>query len=364
MVERLPRVRSVGYIDPMPDGRAEIQVTSRWIKSATFDASLLIGAPLVWLVISLVVVALGIEDTELHLPGFFGQRKVSLFPAFAITFTMAHVSAVFFRSHARPEIFKLTPWRFTVVPIALFAIFAFSKTAFLFGLVFATWFDNWHSSLQTFGIGRIYDMRAGNHAEVGRRLDIGLALVTFLGPILAGASLAQSFYGWERFSEVGLVELTRVPGWVLAHQLWLTVPIFVVGLAYCAFYLVSYVRLARAGYKVSKQKVALWLILALTSLWMWGFDSFGQAFLVMESFHSTQYFALLWWSERKNIEKRFHTEGRPLLTLAILLGLPFAFGLWCSVIWRTHVELALFLVVELMHYWWDGFIWSVRKKQV
>jgi hypothetical protein len=337
--------------------------SSGWIVGPVYDGALLIGAPALFFVIGVGIWAVGLADLEVP----WGDGHLEVWPTFALTFTMAHVVAVFFRSHGNTKIFRLHRVRFTVVPLALFALFVGSKTAFLFGLVFATWFDNWHSSLQTFGIARLYDMRAGNDPHVGRKLDMGLALVTFLGPILAGATLAMSLTDFARFDEVGLHALTRVPGWVLAHQAWWTWPILGLSLAYIVFYVVAYVRLAKQGYRYSKQKVALWVTLALVSVYTWGFDSFGQAFLIMESFHSLQYFALLWWSEKKTLARLLHVEGkrgeRPA-SLALLIIAPFAFGLWTSVFWSTRFELALFLVVEIMHYWWDGFIWSVRKKQV
>lgn len=356
----------------MPDGgpaqqRPEKQVTtaprSGWIVGPWYDSLLLIGAPPLLMLLGALVWLFEVGDAHF----FYGERKVWLFPAFALTFSMAHVVAVFFRSHGNPEIFKLHPWRFTVVPLSLLALFLWSETAFYFGLVFAVWFDNWHSSLQTFGIGRLYDMRAGNDALTGRRLDMGLALVTFMGPILAGSTLAMSLGDFGNFEKVGLMALVRMPGWVMAHQAWITWPVLGLGLAYVVFYVLAYVRLGRRGYRYSKQKVALWVALSLTSLWMWGFDSFGQAFLVMESFHSLQYFALLWWSEKKTLARLFRVEGRPnarAVSFAGLLGLPLLFGVWCSILWTTRAELALFLVIEIMHYWWDGFIWSVRKKQV
>jgi hypothetical protein len=196
---------------------------------------------------------------------------------------------------------------------------------------------------------------------------MGLALVTFMGPILAGSTLAMSLGDFSNFDKVGLHVLTEVPGWVLAHQPWITWPVLALGVGYVVFYVVAYARLAKQGYRYSKQKVALWVALSLTSLWMWGFDSFGQSFLVMECFHALQYFALLWWSEKKTLARVFRVVGSPhqrAVSFAGLLGLPFAFGVWCSVLWTTRAELALFLVIEIMHYWWDGFIWSVRKKQV
>ena len=336
---------------------------SRWIVGALYDSLLLIGAPILFLLLASVVVLTKSEDIAFT----FRERSISFWPCFAMTFTMAHLVAVFFRSHARPEIFKLYPIRFIVVPLVLFFLFWFSHLAMVIGLVFATWFDNWHSSLQTFGIGRLYDMRAKNDALTGRRLDMGLAFVTFLGPILAGAGLLPSLENFKRFDATSLYALAKVPGWFETHHAYMAWPVLIFCIGYVLFYLWSYWRLAQSGYRVSKQKVVLWVILSLTSIFMWGFDSLGQAFLVMESFHSLQYFALLWWSEKSHLAKLTRSENtwrQGASPLLLLIGLPLAFGLWVSLGTPAPVEVAIFLVVELMHYWYDGFIWSVRKKMV
>ena len=184
-------------------------------------------------------------------------REIYVFPTFALTFTMAHIFAVFFRSHLNPAIFKLHPVRFTVVPLALIGLFWVSEVALICGMIFAVWFDNYHSSLQTFGLGRIYDMRRGNDPNVGRRLDYILALVVFMGPILSGVTFATCLRDFSKFDAVGLAELARFPGWATQHQLWLTVPILTFGVGFTIYYVVAYIRFARAGYQVSWQKVAL-----------------------------------------------------------------------------------------------------------
>ncbi len=52
------------------------------------------------------------------------------------------------------------------------------------------------------------------------------------------------------------------------------------------------------------------------------------------------------------------------LTLVVFVAVSFAFGLWCTFFARNRFEVVLFLVAEILHYWFDGFVWSVRKKQV
>ena len=109
--------------------------------------------------------------------------------------------------------------------------------------------------------------------------------------------------------------------------------------------------------------------LAFTSIYTWGFDSFGQAFLIMESFHSFQYFGIVWWTERKNLRARLGLGGLAkggavalllYVVLLILVGSAYAAGNLSGLRWA----LALGLVCSLMHFWYDGFIWSVRKKAV
>jgi hypothetical protein len=43
-----------------------------------------------------------------------------------------------------------------------------------------------------------------------------------------------------------------------------------------------------------------------------------------------------------------------------------AYGLWAELVdsSKERVALSVTLVVSLMHFWYDGFIWSVRRREV
>lgn len=339
-----------------------------YIVGAAFDHLVFIWSPLWFLALAWLIVAIGIADFSLTLgdPQVNGLH-IALFPTFALTFTMAHVVAVIFRSHLNRRIFNCYPYRFVAVPLVLIVLFSASQTAWLVGLVLITWMDTWHSSQQTFGFGRLYDMRAGNDAKAGRRLDVCMASLIYIGPILAGVSLSAHLSDMTRLDEVGLTALARFPGWAVANQACFSAPLLLTGILFVGYYLYAYWRLVQRGYRVSMQKVLLYLALAVTSIYTWAFDSFGQSFLIMESFHSLQYFGLVWWAERDNLQTTFRltdVEGGKGLTLTIFLGFCLAFGLWTALFATTRFEFVLFGVIELMHYWYDGFIWSVRRQQV
>jgi hypothetical protein len=99
----------------------------------------------------------------------------------------------------------------------------------------------------------------------------------------------------------------------------------------------------------------------------WGFNSWGEAFFIMNLFHALQYFGLVWWSENKNIRRLFRLEGVGIgkpLTWIIVVASTIVYGAFVQLVNGVTWFLALTLVVSIMHFWYDGFIWSVRKDHV
>ncbi|MBI4818522.1 MAG: hypothetical protein HY791_19805 [Deltaproteobacteria bacterium] len=343
--------------------RSEPRFVSVYIISPFVDHALIIWAPALFLIVGAVISFSG----QAGLTTSFGGHEQSFFYAWATAFTLAHIFAVFFRTHGNREIFKLFPLRFVAVPIAVFVGMQASQAFWIFIAVVIIGMDVWHSSMQTFGFGRIYDKRAGNDAEVGRRLDMGMALLTYAGPILAGVALAEHLVRLPWFERVGLSGPSDFRIFALRHQPAVTWTLVIGGAAYTLFYLAAYARLVRRGYRVPKQKVLLYLVLALASIWTWGFDSFGQAYLIMESFHALQYFPIVWFSERRNLLSRLRLEGRRFANawgFVAFIAPCAAFGVWSAFFATSDTAVGICFLAEGLHYWYDGFIWSVRRNQV
>ena len=71
---------------------------------------------------------------------------------------------------------------------------------------------------------------------------------------------------------------------------------------------------------------------AVVSIWTWGFNSFGQAFFIMNFFHAFQYFAIVWWSEKKNLAGRLKLAGRKRgLAVTLVLFLVPQSGTLCTI---------------------------------
>jgi hypothetical protein len=220
----------------------------------------------------------------------------------------------------------------------------------------------WHSGAQTFGFARIYDRNHGAGGDEGRRLDFWLNQLLYAGPMLAGVTLVDHLRHFRQFERVGLAGLATIPTYVLAMQPVLATILVVGGSIFLIAYVLFYVAIARRGYRVSWHKVFLLASTGACSIYTWGWNRWGEAFLIMNLFHAVQYLALIWHAERATWST---TVRRPLVLLTIYLGVLLGYG-WLaeSLDVRRQGLWAVTIVVSLMHFWYDGFLWSVRKQEV
>lgn len=340
-------------------------VRGPYIAGPVYDAVMFIGAPLLALALGVALSGTALADEEIVVWG----RAGTVTSFFIGSFVMAHLGLVVVRSHLNPQIFRRHPARFVAVPLLLLFLLWASDWAVAVAVVLSVLWDAVHSSLQTFGLGRIYDARRGNPPASGRRLDLGLNLLLYLGPIVAGATLLDHLQAFSAFERVGAVVFRQVPIHAEAHQATLAWALVIGGSIYLLAYVLQYIRLARQGHATSWQKVALLVSTGACSIYTWGFNSFGEAFFIMNFFHAWQYFGLVWWSERGNLRRLGRLDGvrwGGAAALAMMLLAAGAYGVWAE--WVDSNEqrfaLAITLVVSLMHFWYDGFIWSVRRREV
>jgi hypothetical protein len=279
----------------------------------------------------------------------------------------AHLVAVLFRSHGNSDIFRLHRWRFTVVPVLLWVAIASVPVAAISAAAVATFWDVWHSGAQTFGFARIYDRNAGVPTHVARRLDFWANQILYAGPILGGATLMQHLEHLEDFRDVGVAFMATVPAQIEGVHGYLSRAVVVGGTGFIAYYCWAHWRLYRQGYHFSPLKLFLVASTGLCSVYTWGFNSWGEAFFIMNLFHAVQYLALVWWSERGRLRARLRVAGsKANAATAVAFALPVAgYGLGVQFVdsdmpWAWSMT----IVVSLMHFWYDGFVWSVARRQV
>ncbi|MGE0869214.1 MAG: hypothetical protein AB7P03_11650 [Kofleriaceae bacterium] len=334
---------------------------SPYIVGKAYDWAFFLAPPVISLVIGIVVANTWLTGDEWLLAG-----QTDTLTGFLIgTIIHAHLVAVVFRSHNNPAIRTLYPIRFIVVPVVLWsAIVAWPWLAVAASVV-ATFWDVWHSGAQTFGFARIYERNQGTPPELGRRLDFWINQLLYAGPILAGATLMDHVNSFDEFNDVGDVLFGSVPAHVEGIRGWIGLVVLAVAAVFLVIYVVVHVELRRRGHRPSWLKIWLVASTGAVSIYTWGFNSWGEAFLIMNLFHGVQYLALVWAMEGKRIASRVKLQSRPRVALGLYLGSVLAYGVGVqaldpdlSLLW------AITIVVSLMHFWYDAFIWSVRRAQI
>lgn len=280
----------------------------------------------------------------------------------------SHLVAVLFRSHGNPAIFRLYRLRFLLVPALVWLAIVSSPWMAVTATVLATFWDVWHSGAQTFGFGRIYDRNARNPSDTGRKLDFWLSQLLYAGPILGGVTLVDHVEDLEHFQDLGATFFAAVPIYVESHQRYLTWAVLGGGSLFLVYYVGAYWRLYRRGYRPSFLKVYLFASTGACSIYSWGFNTWGEAFFIMNLFHAVQYLALVWTMEHERWRAWLARDGRRVskaVVAVLFLGAVLGYGWGVQLVGPDMTTLwAITIVVSLMHFWYDGFVWSVRRGQV
>ncbi len=315
--------------------------------------------------------ALGIAVSDaraVNEPFFWSDQQVTPAGLALGVLIQAHLVIVLLRSHGNRTVLRRHPYRFTLIPGLVLMGMLVSPVVAITCSVLATFWDVYHSGAQTFGFGRIYDAKRGNDPHEGRWLDFGLNQLLYAGPIVAGATMMDHFEDFMEFESVGVALFTRVPVFMTGHQATLTQLVLGLGMVFVAYYVWANWSMARRGRTVSWQKVYLLASTGVVSIYTWGFNTWGEAFLIMNVFHAVQYFGIVWASEHRNLQQRLRLDrvrGGRWLTWWIFVGVAVAYGLAVEA-WgdgRSITWWSLTIVISLMHFWYDGFIWSVRRAQ-
>ncbi len=332
---------------------------ARAIGGARFDALCFWGAPL----LAALVVWLW-ASVALALPAAAGQASIALLVGAVGTLTFAHLIAVVPRAYFNREVFAANRGKLTIVPVVLIAALILSPALLVLGTLLVVFWDVHHTAMQNFGLGRIYDMKAGNDARALRRTDLMLNWALYVGPIAAGAALLSHFTGFGPLRTINLETLAAAPGLVQTHSALIRDLAIAGWIGAVGAAALAYRAEMRRGYRMPAHKAALILTTAGVSIAAWGFAPPFMAFAIVNLFHAIQYFAIVWLKEGPRIREKLRLAPGARIALPAFLALCGAFGLAYLAANSFKLFLAPFIACSLLHFWYDSFVWSVRKKQV
>ncbi len=286
----------------------------------------------------------------------------------ALLLTKSHILLVFLRSHFNKMIYKRFPLRFTLIPFLLLMTMWLSPLSLgILGFIALYW-DEWHSLMQTFGFGRIYDAKLGNDPEIGRKLDIGMCFVLGLLPhVILLTFIPEDIRteGLHQYMDIDRNFAIKYGAYFSATRF----PLIGLGVGYILFYFYRYQSLIKEGYKFSKEKLWLLLSTGISAILIASFYSVAEAAYFGNIYHAIQYYFIVYISEGALITKKIKAKkeietNQKVFYFSMIL-------IVCLILAAVRMKSegiqfigAFWLLTSLMHFWYDGFIWSVRRQDV
>lgn len=335
-----------------------------FISSRKLDYIFIIGAP----VIALLAVVLTCEP-RFKSGEFLYNPKTPIWLIIGSNFlTHSHIMLVFLRSHGNFSVLKRFPYRFSLIP--LFMLCMMWASPVLLGITgfIAIYWDEWHSLMQTFGFGRIYDAKAGNDVTKGRRLDMGLCFVLGLLPHVILLTFIP-----ENVRTEGLVtylDLEQHHAEKYGHYFFaLREPLIYFGIGYIVYYTHEYYKLIKKGYKYSTTKLTLFACTGISAGIMAAFYTAADAAYFGNIYHALQYYFIVYISEGERLSgnvgiKKENKRSVILFYLFVILVGCLLFALIRHKTEGLGYFGAFWILTSLLHFWYDGFIWSVRKQDI
>jgi len=292
--------------------------------------------------------------------------------------THAHILIGFSRSHLNKEVFNRFKLRFTVIPLITLLLMWFVSPVFIFLGTLAIYWDEWHSLMQVFGFARIYDGKQNQNVEIGRKLDMYMSFVVSFFPNI----ILITYFAESKFKSdlVGLLDIDFEDLDFYANFLMnLRTPLIFFTIFFIVFYIIYFYRKSQNGYVYSWPKFLHFFVLFATTIYATTHYTILDCVFFGNIYHSISYFFIVYITEKKNFnniltlnknletksEQGFFIRNRSLLFYLCLL-VPITFIL-ASIRQQNEKMIfigAFWILTSLLHFWFDGFMWSVRRREV
>jgi hypothetical protein len=297
--------------------------------------------------------------------------------AIALWVTIPHHFVTWLRVYGSPAEFARFRDRFVLGPLVLVGfVYALIHYAPLTLVLIVTLWDHQHSLMQQYGFSRVYDFKARAGAPSTAKFDLAFNWIFFVNMLVVSPLFSviwvRMLHEWRVPVEAATVEAVHWVSWTVA-------------IVYGLVYLGHVAWCARRGYALNPLKYAF----MFSSYFLWYFTSFSTAYLLVFAvahriMHGIQYIVMVYYYNRHKVERTGgdsallrHVAGNlkafllicaayAMVFHALTEGLvrDFGFGL---VGFNTNFDLFSYSLLSsfaLIHYYYDAFIWKVRKKEV
>ena len=228
----------------------------------------------------------------------------------------------------------------------------------------------WHFLMQTYGFARIYDAKSGSGTRMSRWLDWGMCIGWFGAAVLHSPRRVGEFLGMAY--QAGLpVDLSLPIVGVRVCWYFFTLVVTVVAVGQLSWR-------ALRGQPISGGKLLL-LVISFSFFWYCNVSltNLVMGIAMFEIFHDIQYLAIVWSFNRRRVDSGagvgaltrflFRNSGSLVgLWIGLYVGLVLAYGSLSIIVDRVSSEqwrnllYGIIATSNLLHFYYDGFIWKVR----
>lgn len=307
-----------------------------------------------------------------HLPG-------GALAAIALWVTVPHHFVTWLRVYGSSDEFSRFRERFIAGPIMMiFGTYLLIQYAPLSLVLLVTLWDHQHSLMQQYGFARVYDFKAKAGSRMTGRFDLGLNWILFVNMLVVSPLFSviwvRMLHEWHVAIDASAVLLVQQISWTVTG-------------AGLAVYVGHTIWCLRRGYAINPMKY----LFLLASYFLWYYTSFTTTFLLVYAIahrimHGTQYIVMV-YSYLRNKQERGVSDSplhawvarsgnvRAFLLLCVAYALlfhalteghirDFGFGV---IGFNTNFDLFAYSLLSsfaLLHYYYDAFIWKVRRPEV
>jgi hypothetical protein len=335
-----------------PESQAPASTPAPFILGARPDLALMVAAP-TW-ILPLVLAGAVLA----------GDRAIN--EGVAALGAVGHHLPGMMRAYGDRALFRRFRARFILAPLTLAGVCVAVAQRGLHAIVFVAFvWGIWHALAQTYGFARIYGAKAGAGDRASALCDRALLVAWFTTAVVW--SPLRLFYLLDLAATCGLP--LPPAGAVAFLRSALAAATGAVTLAW----LVLAGRRLRDGRSVGRVRV----LLLVTSIAFWWFANVRVRHLLLaaplfEVFHDVQYLTIVWVYNRRRIEQAggdispsLRALFRPTLAaVAVYVLAVMAYG--SIQLYPPHwpqgsTILGLVAASQLLHFYYDGFIWKVRE---
>lgn len=343
---------------------------TQYISSFSYDYFYFITSPL-W--ITFLVLYLD----QAHYLNYFLTSNLNLGDGLLELTAVGHLFSVYIRTFNTSFFIKRFPKRIILFPLILVYINLFHPyIGFVLTSIGFGW-DAYHSSMQTFGFGQILDARKKIYHEDTRIFDWFLNVIIYMGLL----GLSKNWNDYFSIFETVLITNKIIANPFIASmknlfQTFCFVSVSMSLLLYVVYYF--YLALKKKIFSFHKHVLYLSTFIACYFAFI-KTQNFFISLLIVNAFHALQYWALVAYTENKEIERqRPHLNITGFFTSSVSIGIIIAITALLIMLklkfipysnqFLAHpiasVYMAIYTSTAFIHFYFDSFIWSVKEKSV